>query len=154
MPAGWRIVPTQRAAAAFTGQGARCYGARWNSPGSAVVYLSEHLSLAALEVLVHRHLHRWTCEFLAYRAEWDEELMQRLPPTALPPNWRGEPPADGLRALGDAWVRESRSAILGVPSVIIPEELNFLLNPAHPDFKNIRLGKPQPFALDPRLVAG
>jgi RES domain-containing protein len=153
MPAGWRIVPTRRAAAAFTGQGARLYGARWNSPGIALVYTSEHLSLAALEVLVHRHLHRWMWEYFAYRAEWDEELMQRLPSAALPPDWRGEPPADGLRALGDTWVRENRSAVLAVPSVIIPEEQSFLLNPAHPDFKQIRIGKPQPFVSDPRLVA-
>jgi RES domain-containing protein len=152
MPAGWRIVPTQRAAAAFTGQGARLYGARWNSPGVALVYLSEHLSLAALEVLVHRHLHRWAWTFLAYRAEWDESLMQRMAPATLPANWRFELPPARLRDLGDAWVREGRSAILAVPSVIIPEELNYLLNPAHPDFRRIRVGKPQPFALDPRLL--
>jgi hypothetical protein len=103
-------------------------------------------------MLVHRQLHRWTWEFLAYRAEWDADLMQPLPPTALPPNWRSESPADELRTLGNAWVREQRSAVLAVPSVIIPEELNFLLNPAHPNFKRIRVGKPQPLAFDPRRV--
>lgn len=153
MPTGWRLVPTHRKVAAFTGEGARIHGARWNSPGVALVYLSEHLSLAALEVLVHRHLHRWRWDFLAYRAEWDEELTRRLERAALPAAWRAEPTAEGLRELGDAWVRGKRSAVLGVPSVLIPEELNYLLNPAHPDFRRIQVGPPTPFALDPRLRA-
>ena len=152
MPAGWRIVPTHRTAAAFTGQGARLHGARWNSPGVALVYLSEHLSLAALEVLVHRQLNRWTWTFLAYRAEWEDGLMQRLEPATLPKDWRDEPSARSLRDLGDAWVKAAPAAVLAVPSVVIPEELNYLLNPAHPDFKKIRVHKPKPFAFDPRLL--
>ena len=55
--------------------------------------------------------------------------------------------------MGDAWARAARSAVLALPSVIIPGELNYLLNPAHPDFKTISLGKPEPFAFDPRLLA-
>lgn len=152
MPAGWRIVPRHRAAAAFTGEGARLNGARWISRGIPLVYTSEHLSLAALEVLVHRQVGRWPWPALAFRAEWHDALVERLTPDQLPPDWRSEPPADCLRDLGDAWAREQRSAVLAVPSLIIPEERNCLLNPAHPDFKQIRVGKPQPFAFDPRLL--
>ena len=71
----------------------------------------------------------------------------------LPAGWRAEMPARAAREVGDAWAREKRSAILAVPSVLIPEELNFLLNPAHPEFKRIRVGKPVPFTFDSRLVA-
>ena len=61
-------------------------------------------------------------------------------------------PASATRLLGDAWARESRSAALAVPSAIIPEELNLLLNPNHPDFAKIKIAKPTPFAFDPRLL--
>lgn len=151
--AGWRIVPRHREAAAFTGEGAKLNGARWNSPGLALVYTSEHLSLAALEVLVHRQFGRWPWQGLAFRADWADALVERLAAAELPENWRSEPPAKKLRDIGDAWVREKRSAVLAVPSVIIPEELSYLLNPAHPDFKKIAVGKPSPFNFDPRLVS-
>lgn len=152
MPTGWRIVPRHREAAAFTGEGARLNGARWNSPGVALIYLSEHLSLAALEVLVHRQLGKWAWSFLAFRAEWEDALIQRLEAAALPEDWRAEPSARSLRDLGDAWVKASPAAVLAVPSVLIPEELNYLLNPAHPDFKKVRVSKPKPFTFDPRLL--
>ena len=60
-------------------------------------------------------------------------------------------PAKGV---GDAWVRGARSAVLALPSVIIPEELNYLLNPTHPDFKNNFSGKPERFEIDPGLLTG
>ena len=151
MATGWRIVPLHRAGAAFTGEGAKLNGARWNSPGVPLVYTSEHLSLAALEVLVHRQLGPWPWPGLAFRAGWDETLMEQLDAAQLPTNWRSEPPANRLREFGDAWVRENRSAVLAVPSIVIPQEVNYLLNPQHPRFKKITIGKPAPFAFDPRL---
>jgi RES domain-containing protein len=75
-----------------------------------------------------------------------------LAPTALPSDWKMEPPPLSTRQLGDHWARSSRSAILAVPSVIIPDETNYVLNPAHPDFKRIVIGKPAPFTFDPRLL--
>jgi len=63
-----------------------------------------------------------------------------------------QPPPAATRTIGDTWAREKRSAILAVPSVIIPEELNYLLNPAHPDFRKIAIGKPAPFSFDLRLL--
>ena len=75
----------------------------------------------------------------------------------MPEAWRivrqTEPPPPSTKAMGDAWARAARSAVLALPSVIIPGELNYLLNPAHPDFKTISLGKPEPFAFDSRLFA-
>ena len=153
MHSAWRIVKASHAARAFTGDGAWHTGGRWNSPGVSLVYTSEHKSLAVLEILVHLDpqdaLHHVT-----FQIEFDEALVERLPREHLPAGWREEMPARAARDLGNTWVREKRSAVLAVPSVIIPEELNFLLNPAHPDFKKIRVGKPQPFTFDPRLVTG
>jgi len=70
----------------------------------------------------------------------------------LPADWMLEPPGPSSQAIGDAWVQAGESAVLAVPTVLIPSETNYLLNPMHPDFKKISIGKPQPFAFDPRLL--
>ena len=151
MSSGWRIVPEGRATDAFSGEGAKRYGGRWNSPGVAVAYASQHKSLAALEQLVHYAPgipNRFKCFFL----EFDDSLLEVWPLTKLPADWRTEPPPPSTMSIGDAWVREARSVVLAVPSIIIPDETNYLLNPAHSDFKRIRIGKPTNFDFDPRLV--
>ena len=151
MAAGWRIVPEARAHDAFIGEGAKLYGGRWNSPGVAVVYGSQHKSLAALELLVHRDSRRAN-RFKTFFFQFPESLVEAVFLRDLPGDWRQEPPPPSTQQLGDAWVRESRSAVLAVPNIIIPEELNYLLNPAHPDFRKITIGKPQDFAFDARLL--
>jgi RES domain-containing protein len=152
MPSAWRIVKAGHADRAFTGEGAWRTGGCWNSPGVAMAYTSEHKSLAVLEMLVHLDPQD-VSHHLTFRIEFDEALVEHLPWERLPAGWRAEMPARAAREVGDAWAREMRSAILAVPSVLIPEELNFLLNPAHPDFKKIRVDKSQPFAFDPQLMA-
>jgi RES domain-containing protein len=152
MAQGWRIVKQQHAATAFSGEGAALYGGRWNSRGVPVVYTSSTKSLAALESLVHLNppvLFR----YVAIRVEFADDLIEEVPVDALPLDWQGEPPPPSSQALGDKWARECRSAVLAVPSVLLSGEPNFLLNPEHPDFKRIRIGAPEPFAFDPRLLA-
>ena len=151
MATGWRIVPVGRAADAFVGEGAKRFGGRWNSPGRAVVYASQHKSLAALEQLVH-HNPRTPDRFKAFQIYFPDSLIESVSLHSLPPDWRQSPPPPAAQQVGDAWARELRSAVLAVPSIIIPEELNFLLNPAHPDFKRISVGKPEDFTFDPRLL--
>lgn len=151
MASGWRIVPETRAHDAFIGEGAKLYGGRWNSSGVAVVYGSQHKSLAALELLVHRDPRRPN-RFTAFLFQFSESLVETVPLRGLPEDWRQEPPPPSTQQIGDVWMRESRSAVLAVPSIIIPEELNYVLNPAHPDFKKIAIGKPQDFTLDARLL--
>ncbi len=147
----WRIVRRERAADAFTGEGARQFGGRWNSPGVPIVYASEHQSLAALEILVHLQP-RLPLEFVVFRLAVPDDLIARLPDSALPLEWRAEPPRLPTMQLGDAWYRESQSAVLAIPSTIIPEESNLLLNPRHPDYPRITIHLPHAFSFDPRLV--
>ena len=147
----WRIVKSKHADTAFTGEGAARFGGRWNSRGVAVVYTSSTRSLAALETLVHLNPPvQFSYKILG--ARFREELLERLPAAQLPPDWRAEPPSQSTMRLVDRWVREERSAVLAVPSAIVPEELNYLLNPAHRDFKKIHLGEPEDFAFDARLI--
>jgi RES domain-containing protein len=151
MASGWRIVLASEVASAFTGEGARLVGGRWNSPGIRVVYVAEHQSTAALEVVVHASPVSAEIKYKAFRLEWPDDLTECLPIKALPANWRTSPPPHESMEIGDQWAREKRSAVLAVPSAISPDDRNFLLNPEHPNFKRIRIGPPTDYDFDPRL---
>jgi RES domain-containing protein len=151
MPESWRIIKEKHAATAFSGEGAAKTGGRWNSRGVPVVYTSSTKSLAALESLVHLNP-PVLFKYVAIRIKFEDALMEIVPPKALSPDWWVEPPPPSSKAVGDAWVEKARSAVLALPSVIIPGEPNYLLNPAHPEFKKISIGKPERFAFDPRLL--
>ena len=151
MASGWRIVPEHRAADAFVGEGARLFGGRWNSPGLAIVYGSQHKSLAALEQLVHFNPIRPN-RFKVFQFQFADSLIENVSMRNLPKDWRQEPPPPSTQRFGTVWARELRSAVLAIPSIVIPDELNYLLNPAHPDFKKVVIGKSADFSFDARLL--
>ena len=138
----WRIIKEKHAATAFSGEGAAKTGGRWNSRGVAVIYTSSTKSLAALESLVHLNP-PVLFKYVAIRIKFDDTLLEIMPARNLPADWRAEPPPPSSKAVGDGWVWEARSAVLALPSVLISGEPNYLLNPAHPDFKKISIGKPE-----------
>lgn len=141
----------RHAARAFDGEGARRFGGRWNPPGTRVVYAAGSLSLAVLELLVHLGsedpLHGWVWFELAIPAA----SVERLAPRRLPRDWRAFPPPAATQRLGADWLRRGRRAALEVPSAVVPREHNYVLAPEHPDFARIRIGRPTPLDLDPRL---
>jgi RES domain-containing protein len=149
--AGWRIVPEDQAATAFDGEGARLYGGRWNSIGVSLVYASEHQSLAALEARVHIDKTKMRRLYKCFAFHFDENLMEVFRVGGLPKDWQQEPPPPSLQLLGDNWVKSGASVIRAVPSVVIPKELNYLINPKHPDFAKLKIEKPTDFAFDQRL---
>lgn len=152
MPTVWRLVKERHAATACSGEGAAKFGGRWNSRGVWVVYTSGTQSLCALETLVHLNppiLFR----YVAIPIEVPDKLVEAVAPASLPPDWREEPPPPSCQEIGDAWVSSGNSAVLKVPSVIVPSESNYLFNPAHRDFKKLVIGRPEPFVFDPRLLA-
>ena len=138
--------------AAFDGEGARIYGGRWNSPGTRMVYTAQSQALAILEVLVHLEKAGVLSSYSLCAAHFEEDLVEALDPEALPDSWRSYPPPSRLRAIGDVWVAEQTSAVLEVPSVIVDDESNYLIDPAHPDFSSISIGEPRPFEFDARLI--
>lgn len=152
MGSAWRIVRARRAETAFSGEGSWRYGGRWNSRGVRVVYVSEHQSTAALEVFANRMPFFLDEEYKAFHLEWPDHLTESFPLKQLPENWRVYPPLVETKEIGDGWVKERRSAVLALPSAITPADINFLLNPEHPDFKRIRIAPPIDFEFDPRLV--
>jgi RES domain-containing protein len=149
---GWRLVPADQAATAFDGEGARLNGGRWNSVGVAMVYASEHQSLAAMELRVHIDTTRKIKPYKCFAFHFDKDLMDVFPVGGLPKDWQQKPPPPSTQQIGDAWARAAGSTILAVPSVIIPNELNYLINPKHPDFAKIKIEKPTDFYFDPRLL--
>ena len=145
----WRLC--RRRHAAFDGEGARLAGGRWNRKGDAVVYASESLSLAALELLVHCDPALLPVDLVALRAEVPESVaIRRMNEKDLPRGWRAYPPPPSLAGIGAAWIAAGDTAVLTVPSCLVPQERNALLNPAHGDFRRIRVGRPEPFSLDSR----
>jgi RES domain-containing protein len=146
----WRLC--RRRHAAFDGEGARLAGGRWNRKGDAVVYASESLSLAALELLVHCDPALLPADLVALRAEVPESVaIRRVHEKDLPRGWRAYPPPPNLAEIGAAWIAAGDTAVLTVPSCLVPRERNALLNPAHGDFRRIRVGRSEPFSFDPRL---
>lgn len=151
MPTAWRIISPKRAAAAFSGEGARLYGGRWNPPGVSLVYTAESRALAALEILVHVDDGELLEEYLCIPVSFEKHVCRVLNLNDLPFDWRASPAPVSTRRMGEQWALERLSAVLQVPSVLIPGESNYLLNPLHPDFRKLSIGSPQPFEFDPRL---
>jgi RES domain-containing protein len=118
----------------------------------AVVYTSATLSLAALEYFVNLEFATAPNDLVAVPAGIPDGVSRaEVEGSALPSNWRAYPAPDRLADLGSAWAASNRSAVLVVPSAVIPAERNYVLNPGHPEFRAIRVGTAEPFAFDPRM---
>ncbi len=152
MPTAWRIVKPSRVGDAFSGEGARLYGGRWNSVGVPMVYAAESKALAALEILVHVDVGEIMNDYLCVPVYFDARLMKRVDPRSLPDNWRAPSTSSSTRSLGDAWTADGLSVVLEAPSVIVPGESNYLINPRHPNFGKLKIDPPEPFEFDSRLL--
>ena len=145
----WRLVGEARAADAFSGEGARLYGGRWTPHGQRATYLSSTRSLAALEVLVHQAERVPTGRFLFFEVRFQEHFVTTVSPDDLKADWRNYPPRNSTVSTGGGWLKARSSPVLKVPSIMIPEESNYLLNPEHPRAEEIEIGDPRPFTFDP-----
>jgi RES domain-containing protein len=108
--------------------------------------------LATLEVLAGLQTNSPLPGYVLIPAEFDESLILEIELTAVPADWREHPPSPSTQQLGNVWIAEERSAVLRVPSALVPKESNYVLNPLHPDFSAIRLGEAEPVSIDPRVL--
>lgn len=122
---------------AWTGQGAKEAGGRWNSVGTAMVYTSEAASLTMLETLVHLHAANLLDSYTLLSVEVPDELVQIIERESLPPGWAASEAPSALADIGDQWVRSGEAVALRIPSALSPVEYNYLLNPAHPAYASI-----------------
>ena len=148
----YRILRKRFARAPFDGEGAYRYGGRWSSPGTRLGYASEHQSLALLEYFVHLDKDDPPTDLVVAVAEVPDDLRrEQIAPGKLPRNWREASAPAELARLGDEFARRGEHAVLLVPSVLVTEENNCLINPAHPDCKRILLRDVRPLSYDPRM---
>jgi RES domain-containing protein len=148
----WRLVKTRYAATPFDGEGARLYGARWNSPGKRVAYASSNSALAVLEVLVHMTGGGSLPGYSLVCANLPDSLIEIIAPADLPPRWNSSPVPPTVQAIGDAWLASARSLVLQVPSTLVRDSYNFLVNPEHGDFGRLTIISSEPFDFDRRLL--
>jgi RES domain-containing protein len=148
----WRLVKARYAAEAFSGEGARLEGGRWNPKGTPVVYLADHPALAALEMFVHLGKKASKIKFSLFRVEIPKEVkVLELFEAGLPAHWRAEPPRPETMMVGEKWFHDRGTAVLKVPSVLVPAAANLIMNPGHPDTEKLRIGKAEAFSFDPRM---
>lgn len=146
----WRLLTARFADSAFTGEGARLYGGRWNHKGVPMVYTAGSQSLATLEMLVQDEPLR--ARYVMIPATLPKNLkIERITADQLPTDWRDLAAREHTQAIGAEWARCRSSAVLAVPSSVIPAETDYLLNPLHAAFARIEIGEPQDFITDPRL---
>lgn len=147
----WRICRAKFAAEAFSGNGARRFGGRWNSRGVPMVYASSSLALAAIELFVHLEPNLQPDDMVSIAATLPKgEPALRMEPDQLPPGWWKDD-FEPLRAIGDRWIHENISLAMEVPSAALRTEWNILVNPLHPAMAKIKVEKPQAFRFDARM---
>lgn len=152
----WRIATDTRSYEAddLTGTGAKITGGRWNAAGDPLVYASETQALACLETVVHLNagglpFNRYLVSITIPAPIW--AASQSATPAALPVGWDASPAGRASIRFGSDWIQSGDSALLRVPSVIVPDEYNVLINPLHPDSRAIVASKVRKWLYDPRL---
>ena len=126
--------------------------ARWNPNEVEMIYTASSRSLACLENVVHRNKLGLTGTFNLITIECPDHInIETIYLKDLPTNWADFDQMPKSQSIGEKWVKENESAILKVPSSIIEDEVNYLLNPGHRDFELIKLIKTQPFVFDQRI---
>ncbi|MCB8877306.1 RES family NAD+ phosphorylase [Acidisoma silvae] len=152
----WRIAADTPAYQAhdLSGAGAKACGGRWNAVGLAAVYASESRALACLETIVHVEsgglpLNRYLVEITIPDAIW--QAAEHRAAAELAVGWEAEPAGQVSIAFGSQWLKAARSALLVLPSVIVPEEHTILINPLHPDSRAITAQKRRRWLYDPRI---
>lgn len=152
MPVAWRICRARHALASLEGTGAKTFGGRWNDKGLPVVYASNTLSLAAMELLVHTDTDLAPPDLVSVKLRYPDSVsVEEFKESDLPANWRDTPAPLICTDKGSAGIKSQPSLVLRVPSAIVPQETNVLFNPDHPEIADVSIDEVKPFTFDPRL---
>lgn len=148
----WRLCSAKYAETAYDGEGAKLFGGRWSPAGISVVYCAESRALAVLEVLANAEEPErlFDLAWVFVPADVPDNLIEK--PARYPESWRQFPHSLATQDFGAAWARHQQTLALRVPSAVVPGEFNYLINPRHADFTRVKIGKPEVFAFDPRLL--
>lgn len=133
------------------GTGAFYGGGRWNSIGNFVLYTSSSISLSMLEVLVHVSVGTWPDDMSLVTIDIPSKSIESLDTNSLSSVWRDLPSSEYAQSIGDKWLLENKSLVMKVPSVLNPREFNYLINPNHPLFTEVKIESIIPWSFDPRF---
>jgi len=148
----YRIVRKPYAKNPLDGEGSFRSGGRWSSPGTRIAYTTEHLSLAMIEYFVHIDASDPPKDLVVVAADVPDSVSRLvLGPHQLPSNWRQVPAPPGLAGIGNSFAAERKSAVLVIPSAVVPSESNWLINPLHAEFAKITVHPPEKFQYDARF---
>jgi RES domain-containing protein len=149
----FRVLRAAYARTPFDGEGAYRYGGRWSSPGTRLVYTSEHQSLAMLEYFVHLDPEDAPDDLVLATADVPDNLSrERIQASEMPARWRETPAPPELAQIGDEFAKKAENCLMLVPSALAVNENNWLINPLHAEFKRIALHAPEPLRYDPRML--
>lgn len=142
----------RRFARSLTGRGAELYPGRWNNELMPVLYCADSRALCALELLVHLDRSTVPADHTVTTLMVPDDAPILIPATGqLPQGWNNAMYSDAARAYGDRFIRSRTHLVLRVPSAVLPDEYNFLLNPLHPDMSRVKVVSVARFVFDPRL---
>lgn len=144
-------IGTKKFANQLTGEGAKLHGGRWNSIGTACIYTAESMSLCVLEYAANVSLHLMPASLSITVYTLPERSWQEFSLDELPQNWQDIPAPAETQEWGSTKLLHAASLALKLPSVIIPSEHNYILNPLHPEFKKVRIKEILPFTFDSRI---
>lgn len=153
VPTLYRIVHQRYHDDPFSGKGGLHNKSRWASKGQLVSYAADHLATATLEKLAGVQRADLMAEMVYAKAELDDAYATVLPDDQLPNDWNALPASEGTRSVGDAWLNEQNSVLLRIPSVVLPESANYVINVAHPDASNLQIRVVAPLLIDNRVLA-
>lgn len=136
----------------LSGKGAAVYGARWNSPGVEMIYTAESRALAMAEVVVHLSVAMLPADFAILKIEIPETVsLSVVDESSLPADWAGFPYALQTQKIGDRFASEFKTCVMKVPSAVVKGDYNYLVNPYHGDFGQIKIIEINDFAIDRRM---
>jgi RES domain-containing protein len=141
---------------AFSGEGAEQYGGRWNRPGTPAVYLSENVSLTAIERLIRLKDEYADREYNLFTVEWTDPSVCKKTVDGLPDEWNARPPRPPTQMIGDEFLEGDSEGdshdLLSVPSVVVPPERNYVARPKFTEAPDVTISGPEPFAFDDGLT--
>ncbi len=150
----WRIFRKSFSRSPLDGRGGLVVAGRWHTPRRLISYASESLALASLEVLVHSDVDLLPSDLVAVEVDVPAKVkIEEIKVKDLPRTWRKHPGSRRLQDLGNDWLDRGRTVVLRVPSALVPTESNFLVNPLHPAFREIRVVRRFKFTFDERFGA-
>lgn len=148
----WRICRKPFSRDPLDGRGGLIVAGRWHTPRRLIIYASESLALAGLEVLVHSDVDLLPSDLVAIEVDVPAKVkIGEIKVNDLPRSWRKHPGPRRLQELGNEWLDQGRAAVLRVPSALVPTENNFLVNPSHPAFSELRVVRRFEFSFDERF---